>query len=321
MVTKKNVLGKGLGALLNTNIATPAYEDTPPPTSKKNNNERNTKSSINRQEDKSEPIGAPALMPLEKIRANPNQPRRVFDDTKIAELSQSIKENGLIQPIIVAYDDTDNMYEIIAGERRFRASKLAGLERVPVVVKKVTQKDKYLMAIIENVQRSDLNCVEEALAYFKLMEDFKLTQEEVAKKIGKERSSIANYLRILKLPKDLIILLQKDLLSFGHAKVLSGNDEQLVRELGKKAVAEKWSVRVLEEELKKAQAEKTGPTGAKIKDSSDQISREDLDSYRLRMERKTGFHIEVKGKRSKGHVVLKYTSPTEFSDIVEYFLS
>src|SRR5690606_12062942 len=123
-------------------------------------------------------------IPIEKIIPNKDQPRKIFKEKYIEELSNSIKENGIIQPLIVSAND-DGTYTLIAGERRLRASILASLERVPVVIKKATKKDTLVMAIIENVQRSDLNCIEEALAYFQLMNDFNLTQDEVAKKIGK----------------------------------------------------------------------------------------------------------------------------------------
>src|SRR5207253_7643636 len=130
----------------------------------------------------------PMLVDVDRIVANKGQPRKIFKEKDLLELSESIKENGIIQPLIV--HEKDGIFEIVAGERRYRASKLAGLTKVPVIVKRATKKEVLVMSIIENVQRSDLNCVEEALAYFQLMNEFELTQEEVAKKIGKERSTI-----------------------------------------------------------------------------------------------------------------------------------
>ena len=192
----------------------------------------------------------PLLVAIDDIKPNPNQPRKIFKEKDLEELSLSIKENGVIQPLIITRNDEG--FVLIAGERRLKASKMAGLEKVPVVLKRGTEKDKMVMAIIENVQRSDLNCVEEALAYFQLMDEFSLTQEEVAKKIGKDRSTIANFLRILKLPRPVIELVQKELLSFGHAKILASlKEREEILRFGNLAVAENLSVRELETLIKK----------------------------------------------------------------------
>jgi ParB family chromosome partitioning protein len=162
----------------------------------------------------------PLLVDVSAIKTNPNQPRKIFKEKDLEELAESIKENGIIQPLVVA-ELENGQFELIAGERRLRAAKKAGLEQVPVVVKRATDREKMIMSIIENVQRADLNCVEEALAYYQLMNEYKLTQEDVAKKLGKERSTVANFLRILNLPRPVIDLLQKEMLSFGHAKILA----------------------------------------------------------------------------------------------------
>ena len=167
----------------------------------------------------------PLLVDVNSIKTNPNQPRKIFKEKDLEELAESIKENGIIQPLIVAELENGH-YELVAGERRLRAAKKIGLEQVPVVVKKATEREKMIMSIIENVQRSDLNCVEEALAYYQLMNEYKLTQEDVAKKLGKERSTVANFLRVLNLPRPVIDLLQKEILSFGHAKILASVKER-----------------------------------------------------------------------------------------------
>ncbi len=310
MTTKKSVLGKGLGALLNTSIATPANIE---------------KAKEMMDAEKSAPIEpaaklpeGPSLVDVSDIKANSNQPRRVFKDEELKELADSIKENGVIQPLIVTFDEEDKKFELIAGERRLRASKIAGLSRVPVVIKRVTKKDKALMAIIENVQRSDLNCVEEALAYFQLMEEFKLTQEEVAKKVGKTRSSIANFLRILKLPKEVLIMLQKEVLSFGHAKVLGSVDNDKAVKLAKLAAEESWSVRKLEGELKSDSSDsdkKTPSSKRKL------VFNERLDAYKQKLERKTGFHYNIKsGKNGKGELVIKFNDEKEFNRIFEFLM-
>ena len=147
------------------------------------------------------------MTPLDSIIVNPFQPRREFDPKALDELSQSILENGLIQPLVVRR--VEKGYELIAGERRFRASKKAGLKHVPVVIRKTTDREMLELALIENIQREDLNCVEVSLAYFQLSQEFNLTQEEISKKVGKDRASVANYLRLLRLPEVVLESLKK----------------------------------------------------------------------------------------------------------------
>ncbi len=311
MAGKKSVLGKGLGALLNTSIATPANIEKA-----KQIIDSEARAPIEPAPTKLPEM--PSLVDIEMIRPNSNQPRRVFKDEELVELSASIKENGVIQPLIVTFDEEEKIFELIAGERRLRASKLAGLAKVPVVIKRATKKDKALMAIIENVQRSDLNCVEEALAYFQLMEEFKLTQEEVAKKIGKTRSTIANFLRILKLPKEILIMLQKEVLSFGHAKVLGGVDNVKAVKLAKQAALESWSVRKLETEIKSEKKDKTPKSPAAKRKL---VFNERLDAYRQKLERKTGFHYNIKtSKNGKGELTIKFNDEKEFNRIFEFLM-
>jgi ParB family chromosome partitioning protein len=156
---------------------------------------------------------------IAKISPNPHQPRFYFDEIKLQELADSIKEHGIIQPIVVS-KKADESFEIIAGERRFQAAKLAGLLKVPVVVRNVTEQQKLELAIIENIQRHDLNPVEEAKSYQKLMDDFDLNQEEAAKKLGKRRSTFANKLRILNLPVEIQKALMENKITEGHAKAI-----------------------------------------------------------------------------------------------------
>lgn len=294
-IDKKVRLGKGLAALLGNSMDMESDENVMPQAQK---------------------TQMPSMMAIENIIANKDQPRKIFKEQELKELSDSIKENGVIQPIIVRQVESSNKFEIIAGERRFRASKLAGLDRVPVVIKRATNKETLMMAIIENVQRSDLNCVEEALGYYQLMEEFNLTQEEVAKKIGKERSTIANFLRILKLPREVISHVQKDLLSFGHAKVLVAlKDDETIKRMANKAIADKLSVRELEAESKKS------VKAPKSKNVSANFFDEKIDSYKQKLETKTGYHFGIKSKKSgAGEIVIKYNNEAEFNDIFEYLL-
>ena len=256
----------------------------------------------------------PMLVDVDKIVANKAQPRKIFKEKDLLELSESIKENGVIQPILVV--EKDGVFEIVAGERRYRASRLAGLTKVPVIVKRATKKDILVMSIIENVQRADLNCVEEALAYFQLMNEFELTQEEVAKKIGKERSTIANFLRILKLPKDVIVSLQKEHLSFGHAKILvSVADDEMIKRLANEVIAKGLSVRELEELAKKSKKP------SKLAEKDNKFIAEQYTQLRNKLEQKTGYHFDVKAKKNgAGEITIKFSNEAEFNDIFSYLM-
>jgi ParB family chromosome partitioning protein len=307
-MAKKMALGKGIASLLQETAPQTVVAET------YKNHFQNSESVEKEVEIRVE--NRPLMVDVSLIKTNPNQPRKIFKEKDLEELCESIKENGIIQPLIVA-ELSEGQFELVAGERRLRAAKKAGLEQVPVVVKRATDREKMIMSIIENVQRSDLNCVEEALAYYQLMNEYKLTQEDVAKKLGKERSTVANFLRVLNLPRPVIDLLQKELLSFGHAKILASvkEREEAIR-LANLAVTENWSVRDLENGLKskkpaKEKAEKTNP-----------FFNEKLDQFRKTLEQKTGFHYGISsGKNGSGQVVLKFSNEAEFNDIYEFLLS
>ncbi|MBY0516072.1 MAG: ParB/RepB/Spo0J family partition protein [Bacteriovoracaceae bacterium] len=299
---QKPQLGKGMAALLGGGpIGAPSQKILHEPGSAK----VETKTIIEHQ---------PMLVPLENIIPNRGQPRKIFKEKDLLELAESIKENGVIQPLLVA-ETEGGKFELIAGERRLRASKLAGLEGVPVLVKRVTKKDNMVMAIIENVQRSDLNCIEEGLAYFQLMNEFGLTQEEVAKKVGKERSTVANFLRILKLPKDVIMLLNKEQLSFGHAKVLVGlGDDESAKRFANEAATKNLSVRELEDLVK------AGKKKVKAKEGKNIVA-ERYDQLKDRLEKKTGFHFALKSKKNgAGSITIKFSNEAEFNDVFGYLM-
>lgn len=307
-MAKKIALGKGIASLI---------QETPNQLLAKQ-----LKDELDRQDQmaaatvKTEIVNTPLLIDVSRIKANPSQPRKIFKEKDLDELANSITENGIIQPLIVMQLDGGN-FELIAGERRLRAAKKAGLDKVPVVVKRGTEKDKMVMSIIENIQRSDLNCVEEALAYFQLMEDYQMTQDEVAKKLGKERSTIANHLRILKLPRDVIEMLQKEILSFGHAKVLAAEKErERIIRLANIAATENLSVRELEKLMKsKLKAESAAP-------KTNPFFNEKLDQLRQKLEQGTGFHFQIKsGKAGVGTIALKFNNEAEFNDIYEYLMT
>lgn len=306
-MAKKIALGKGMASLLGGDSAAETENVIPSLSSKALEEIQDEKMS-------KDVVVNPTMVAIKEIKTNPNQPRKIFKEKELEELALSIKENGIIQPLIVAKQESG--FELIAGERRLRAAKRAGVSEVPVVIKRGTDKDKMVMAIIENVQRSDLNCVEEALAYHQLMSDFNLTQEEVAKRVGKERSSLANFIRILKLPRQVVDLLQKELLSFGHGKVLATlkDDRERAIRLANEAVEKELSVRELEKLVKARRAP------VKEKEVDHEFTQR-LDSLKERLEQSTGFHFNIKGKKSgSGQIVIKYNNEAEFNDIFEYLL-
>ena len=217
MIRKTTGLGRGLDALIDTSEV-----------------RTNGSSSISEVE-------------LSKIFANPNQPRRNFDEEALDELAESIREHGVISPITLRKHD-DGTYLIIAGERRFRASKMAGLNTIPAYIR--TAKDEQVMewALIENIQRDDLDAIEIALAYQRLMDDYQLTQEKMAERVGKKRATVANYLRLLKLPAEIQMGVQQKKIDMGHARALAGSksaEQQL--DIYKRILAEDLSVRKVEQ--------------------------------------------------------------------------
>lgn len=201
---------------------------------------------------------------LSQIFANPNQPRRNFDEEALEELAESIREHGVISPITLRKNE-DGTYMIIAGERRFRASKMAGLNTIPAYIR--TAKDEQVMewALIENIQRDDLDAIEIALAYQRLMDEYELTQEKMAERVGKKRATVANYLRLLKLPAEIQMGIQQKKIDMGHARALAGSksaEQQL--DIYKRILSEGLSVRKVEQLVSdeteaKPKAEKTAP--------------------------------------------------------------
>ena len=301
-MAKRMALGKGMGALLGgtninvTNDALSKFEEKP----------------LNRVSEKSGPMG-PEMVAIDQIKANPEQPRKIFKEKELVELKESIVENGLIQPLIVSKDENGG-FLLIAGERRLRACKLAGIEQVPVVIKNGTTKDKKIMAVIENIQRSDLNCIEIALAYYDIMNSFKLTQESLAKKLGVERSSVANYLRLVKLPRDVVDMLRKEEISFGHGKVLASvTDHDRAIRLARECAQEKLSVRELEKRIKKKPVKETN--------SHKEYGGRDLDELRDKLEKSTGYHFALKQKKNgSGQITIKFNNEAEFNQIFAYLL-
>ncbi len=237
---------------------------------------------------------------IKDLRPNPYQPRKAFDEVALDELKRSIIENGIIQPLIVR-KSTVKGFEIIAGERRFRAARLAGLHSVPVVVQEFNDSQMMEIALLENLQREDLSPIEEAEAYYNIMEKLEYTQEMIADRMGKSRSHVANYLRLLSLPKELKAFVSKGDLSFGHAKVLLGvKDLDVMKAIAKQVVDEQLSVRELEKlVIKPSLQEKKGKKLVQELSSREQhFVNEQTEFLRERFGTKVAINVSDKGKGS-----------------------
>ncbi|NLL53131.1 MAG: ParB/RepB/Spo0J family partition protein [Peptococcaceae bacterium] len=250
---------------------------------------------------------------LTDIIPNPEQPRQEFDEEKLKELADSIREHGLLQPILVKPEG--NFYQIIAGERRFRASQLAGLDRIQCIVRDCTEQEMTEKALIENIQRDDLSPVEEGLAYAKLIEDYGLTQEQVAKRVGKGRPTIANLIRIIQLPQEILDLLNKGSISLGHAKVIltvDSPDDQI--QLAEKVYSESLSVRELESlvlSLKNNSPSPKKEKQKKIKKYSEFMEIEE------KLQNIFQTKVTVKGGESKGKIEINYYSKEELDRLLK----
>jgi ParB family chromosome partitioning protein len=249
------------------------------------------------------------LCPVEAIEPNPNQPRKDFGETELNEMAESVREKGVITPLVVT--KTEAGYQIIAGERRWRAAQKAGLDRVPVVVREATATESLELAIIENIHRKDLNAIEEALAYQRLLEEIGATQETLGKRLGKDRSTIANLLRLLTLPQ----LIQKDLidgrLSMGHARVIAGlkdaGEQMTLRDL---AIKKGLSVRQLER-----LAQGSGPrTRSRNKENERTQYMRDLGED---LKRRLGTKVELKRQGRRGRIIIHYYSDEELDRLLE----
>lgn len=262
--------------------------------------------------DDSGATGSEIRVPVERIHPNPDQPRRVFDQEKLEELADSIGEKGVIQPLIVRESRTQaGEYEIVAGERRWRASQLAKLHELPVVVRDYTDTEVLEIAIIENIQRADLNAIEEAAGYVQLMERFGHTQEQLSEALGKSRSHIANMMRLLQLPADVQGYLEAGTLSAGHARALitADNPSELAREVIKKGL----SVRDTEKLVKK------GPATKKDTNAANKALSKDADTRALEgdLSANAGVKVSINHNEGsqKGQVVLSYSSLDELDKI------
>lgn len=247
-------------------------------------------------------------LPIEFLQRGRYQPRKDIDPEKLKELSDSIAAQGIIQPIVVR-GLVDEKYEIIAGERRWRAAQLAGLAEVPVIVRDIDDRSVMAVALIENIQREDLNALEEAEALHRLLDEFELTHQQIAESIGRSRATVSNLLRLLDLAPEVKTLLSKGILEMGHARALLGLDESKQIEIANKAVKQSLSVRAVEKLVREINNEKPVSANKKI----------DPDTLRLQRElsERTGAKVEINHQSNgKGKLVINYSSLEELEGII-----
>lgn len=252
---------------------------------------------------------------IKAIVPNPYQPRREFDEEKLAELAQSIKEHGVIQPLVVRRK-TEQEYILVAGERRFRASQIAGLDKVPVIIRDLDEGQMIQWALVENLQREDLNPIEEAVAFQRLSQEFGLTQEQIAQVVGKSRPAVANTLRLLSLPREIQEAVSRGTISMGHARCLIGLSEGAQRQLFQKIISLGLSVRQTEEACEKLR------NIQKAQDNQDNKASKTSDPYitaaeeELRRFLGTKVHIDCQ-KTGKGKIEIAFFSEDELNRILE----
>ena len=259
------------------------------------------------------------MIDIQKVEPNREQPRKNFDEDSLLELSDSIKQFGILQPLLV--QDKNDYYEIIAGERRWRAAKLADLKEVPVIVKKLTDQEIVEISLIENIQREDLNPIEEAIAYKRLLDEFHLKQDEVAERVSKSRTAVTNSMRLLKLSDQVQQMVIDDLLTTGHARALLGiEDKDKQYALAQKIFDEKLSVRETEKLVKKMQNEKKEtPAKETPIDPKMDIIYQDLEE---KMKDIMGTKVSIRRKDAKkGTIEIEYYSPEELDRIMDLFQS
>jgi len=282
-MAKKFTLGKGLSALI--------------PEEAEDNVEENSK----------------MLISLNKIKSDEEQPRKLFDSEKIAELAESIKTHGIIQPLILR-KHMEDQYIIVAGERRWRAAKMAGLKEVPAVIMELTDRDILEVSLIENIQRQDLNPIEEAIAYRKLLNDFNITQEELSKRIGKSRVAIANTIRLTNLDDRVQQYIIESIITEGHGRtLLSISDKQKQYELAQQVIDEKLSVRELERLIKRLSEEEEKEKVIWSSDSLNPYYKEitnQLQNY-------FGTKVNISNKKNKGKIEIEYYSEEDLQRILD----
>ena len=304
MASKKGGLGRGISSLLGDLDAKPISAFETSPAKAKKENPAKPVEKVDKVDKFAEGV---IYINLDDIKPNSKQPRRVFNEDALNELADSIKKYVVVQPIIVR--KSKGAYELVAGERRWRAARKAGLKSIPAIVREFTEKENALIALLENMQREDLNMIEEAQGLATLMEDYGLSQEEAAKAVGKSRPYVANALRLLKLPKEVQDMVENKELSAGHAKAiagLSGKDLQI--SVARRASREGWSVRKIEsftEVKKKKTSSKKQKRDSAFADVEESLSQS------------IGTKVKINGSETKGQIEIEYYSRAELDRLIE----
>ena len=306
----KKVLGRGLGVYF------PEYQSDEESSEEKKREPIAKQKDSNQEKpvelDPAELVNVVLHIPVDDIRANPHQPRKEFDEERLDELADSIKEHGIIQPITVRYIG-ERKFELISGERRLKASKLAGLKEVAAYVRKADDEQSMAFALIENIQREDLNALEVAMAYKRLLEEFDYTQAQVADRVGKNRSTVTNMLRLLTLPDFIQTALKKNEIAMGHARSLitieNVSDQQ---RLLKKAVASEWSVRQMEDAVRAL----TSPSKKKNTSTKNDQNDPFYDNISSRLRQIFSTKVQVNPKNKGGEIKIEYYSDDDLERIL-----
>ena len=279
---KKRGLGRGLEALLGPSASTPALEAQPGDTLKR--------------------------LPVKQLQPGKYQPRRTMDDAKLAELAESIKAQGVVQPVVVRQLAKDK-YEIVAGERRWRATQLAGLIEIPAVIRQLDDRTVVAMALIENIQREDLNPLEEAQALQRLIDEFDLTHAQAAEAVGRSRAAVSNLLRLLELPDEIRVLVQTRAIEMGHARALLSLGPQAAIALARQAAAEGWSVREVEHRVQQLVAGKVTDAPKKRAGNGKGAPSADIASLENELSELLASKVAVQhGRGGRGKLVIHYGS-------------
>ena len=305
MAVKKGGLGKGLGQGLDALI--------PESSARKNAKTEVEKQVVIEKVIKKEEV----MVKISEVEPNRNQPRKNFDEDALLELAESIKQFGVLQPLLV--QKKDDYYEIIAGERRWRAAKLAGLKEVPVIIKDFSDQEVVEIALIENIQREDLNAIEEAVAYKRLMEEFHLKQDEIAERVSKSRTAVTNAMRLLKLDERVQDMLIQDMISPGHARTLLGiEDKDQQYNLAMRIFDEKLSVRDTEKIVKDLQK----PKKEEKKKEADPQMEVIYQQLEERIKSIVGTKVAIQHKnKNKGKIEIEYYSQAELERLIDLFES
>ena len=321
MAKKPGGLGRGLGSLfgemdVDLSVLDPAEISIEPQAESKKPTKKSPKVKTKTEDAGKEPAETVVFVSLDDIRPNSAQPRKVFDQEALQDLAASIREHGVIQPVLLRPAKTG--FELVAGERRWRAARLAGLKQIPAIVRELTDRQNMFYALIENMQREDLNSIEEARGMEEMMSAFGLNQEETAKTIGKSRSYVTNALRLLRLPQDVQDMVMDGRLSAGHARAIAGLEgEALQLEAAVKCVENGWSVRQVEsytgEQKKPAKRRKSRLLG-KNKDK-------DLAAVEQQVTEALGTKVRIRGTEKKGKLELEYYSRGELERLIEILSS